>query len=316
MQKVVVIGEVLAEIMATQPGNGFTTPTPLLGPYPSGAPAIFIDQVAKLNHPCAIISAVGDDDFGKVNIDRLTSDGVDTSGILIDTDRPTGTAFVRYRTDGSRDFVFNIKHSACGSILRCDQILNVLETADHFHVMGSSLSSPELVQLNLETVAAVKSRGGSVSFDPNLRAELLDAPGMREAMIQILGQTDLFLPSDGELGLLTGTHNIADAIARVLALGVQAIVHKQGAKGATYHDQNGSRTAMGFVVDDIDPTGAGDCFGGAFTALWLRGADIDHALTLACAAGALSVTQLGPMEGTATLAQLESFISTTDRQLP
>ena len=62
--RIVTIGEILVEIMATQPGDGFRAPIELTGPYPSGAPAIFIDQVAKLGQPCAIISCVGDDDFG------------------------------------------------------------------------------------------------------------------------------------------------------------------------------------------------------------------------------------------------------------
>ena len=46
LNKVVTIGEILVEIMATEPGDGFLAPIPLVGPFPSGAPAIFIDQVA------------------------------------------------------------------------------------------------------------------------------------------------------------------------------------------------------------------------------------------------------------------------------
>ena len=53
MQKVITIGEILVEIMATTPGEGFLEPLSLIGPYPSGAPAIFIDQVAKLGQPAA-----------------------------------------------------------------------------------------------------------------------------------------------------------------------------------------------------------------------------------------------------------------------
>ena len=48
MLKVVTLGEVLVEIMADERGHGFREPLRLVGPFPSGAPAIFIDQVAKL----------------------------------------------------------------------------------------------------------------------------------------------------------------------------------------------------------------------------------------------------------------------------
>jgi sugar/nucleoside kinase (ribokinase family) len=118
MKKVVLVGEILAEIMADSLGAGFLEPIALAGPYPSGAPEIYIDQVAKLGQACAIIPAVGADDFGRVNLDRLTADGVDVSAVDVDPDRPTGTAFVRYRPDGSRSLVFNIKHSACGRLSR------------------------------------------------------------------------------------------------------------------------------------------------------------------------------------------------------
>jgi len=314
MQKIVVIGEILVEIMAVEPGNGFRGPIALEGPFPSGAPAIFIDQVARLGHPCAIVSMVGDDDFGRVNLDRLKADGVDTTGIGVHPDRPTGSAFVRYRPDGSRDFVYNIRHSACGFLPDAGAMRPVLESAGHFHVMGSSLSSPEFTRLNIETVRAVKARGGTVSFDPNLRKELLDAPGMREAMGTILRRTDLFLPSGDELTLLTEATDGAGAVAELLGQGVRAIVHKRGAEGVTYHDADGPRHAPGFRVEEIDPTGAGDCFGGAFVALWLRGGDVDAALTLACAAGARAVTRRGPMEGASTRAELDDFMTLTERR--
>src|ERR1035438_10339699 len=98
--------------MADERGHGFREPLRLVGPFPSGAPAIFIDQVAKLGQACGIIGCVGDDDFGRVNLDRLSHDGVDIKAVEVHPAYVTGSAFVRYRDDGNRDFVFNIKNSA------------------------------------------------------------------------------------------------------------------------------------------------------------------------------------------------------------
>ena len=95
MHKILTIGEILVEIIATEKGDGFRQATPLIGPYPSGAPAIFIDQVGKLGQAAAMISRVGNDDFGHVNLDRLKADGVDISGIAVDPLGTTGSAFVR-----------------------------------------------------------------------------------------------------------------------------------------------------------------------------------------------------------------------------
>jgi sugar/nucleoside kinase (ribokinase family) len=308
MKKIVVVGEILVEIMADHPGEGFLETIALTGPFPSGAPAIYIDQVAKMGQPCTIISSVGKDDFGRVNLDRLERDGVDTSGIAIDSERPTGTAFVRYREDGGRDFVFNIRHSACGRVPTLEVAQRLLDTADHLHVMGSSLSSPEFIEVNLTAARSLKERGGTVSFDPNLRKEILDSPGMREAMIKILAVTDVFLPSGEELFLLTQSTTAEGAVSELLGQGIDVIVHKQGADGARYYDRTGNHFAPGFAVREVDPTGAGDCFGGAFTTLWLRGEAPDKALRYANAAGALAVTQRGPMEGSTSLQDLEAFL--------
>lgn len=313
MKKIVVAGEILVEIMADTTGDGFRGPIALTGPYPSGAPAIFIDQVARMGQPCGIVSMVGNDDFGRLNTDRLAADGVDISAIGIDPDRPTGSAFVRYRADGSRDFVFNIRHSACGALPKSDAVDALLADADHLHVMGSSLSSPEIIAFNIDAAKGIRTRGGTVSFDPNLRKEILDAPGMAEAMQAILAATDLFLPSGDELTLLTSAKDDAGAVAELLSRGIRAIVHKRGSTGVDYYDQAGRHFEPAFKVQEVDPTGAGDCFGGAFTALWLRGEKINRALTLAAAAGALAVTKKGPMEGAATLDTIRAFAAAQGR---
>ena len=88
MKSILTIGEILVEIMATDKGDGFLEPVKLVGPFPSGAPAIFIDQAAKFGQPAAIIGCVGNDDFGRVNLDRLRRDGVNVEGIRIDPERP------------------------------------------------------------------------------------------------------------------------------------------------------------------------------------------------------------------------------------
>ena len=309
MKRIVVIGEILVEIMADTTGDGFGGPIALTGPYPSGAPAIFIDQVARLGQPCGIVSAVGDDDFGRLNIERLKRDGVDTSAIHLSTDRPTGTAFVRYRDTGERDFVFNIEHSACGQIRQSAASDAMVDGADHLHVMGSSLTSEAMIALNLDAAARIKSRGGTVSFDPNLRKEMLGDPKMRQAMKDVLASTDVFLPSGDEMALLTQSSDKTGALSEIFDLGVAAVVHKQGAQGAIHYEPQRAVAVSGIKVEEIDPTGAGDCFGGAFVTFWLRGLEPEQALRRAAAAGALAVTVRGPMEGAATLDQIEALLA-------
>ncbi len=68
----------------------------------------------------------------------------------IDPEAVTGSAFVRYRPDGSRAFVFNIKQSASGRIELDDAARAVLDRSDHLHVMGTALFSPRIVDIVLQ----------------------------------------------------------------------------------------------------------------------------------------------------------------------
>lgn len=49
------MGEMLVEIMRPRAGMALFTPGEFIGPFPSGAPAIFIDTVARLNHSAGIL---------------------------------------------------------------------------------------------------------------------------------------------------------------------------------------------------------------------------------------------------------------------
>lgn len=309
------VGEILVEIVATTPGQGFTEAQPLIGPYPSGAPAIFIDQCGRIGGAAAMIGAVGDDDFGRMNIDRLTRDGVDVSGITVNADFPTGSAFVRYRADGSRDFVFNIAKSAAAVFDLSTPVADVIGRAGHIHVMGSALTMPGARGMIEDAVQAIKQRGGSVSVDPNLRKELKIDPQTRDLFDRLVAQADLLLPSGEELELAAGVSGEAAAIARLFDLGVREIALKRGSAGASVFACDGTRVdAAAFRVTERDPTGAGDCFGGAYVACRRLGMTIDRVLTYANAAGARNVTVLGPMEGAGTRAELDAFIAQTERR--
>jgi len=313
-KRLVTAGEIVVEIMAVEVGQTFLSPGALVGPFPSGAPAIFIDQAARLGQRCGILAAVGDDEFGRLNVERLRSSGVDVSAIATLPGVPTGTAFVRYRTDGGRAFVYNIPLSASGRIAVTPAGAALLAGADHFHVMGSSLFSPAVVAVVEEAVRVVKARGGTVSFDPNIRPEMLDAPGMREALSSVLRSCDIFLPSGSELFLFTSAQDEAGAVAELLACGVRAVVLKKGAEGAVHYDRDGRTVRPAFAADEIDPTGAGDCFGAGFVCAWLRDAAPAEALDIANACGALAVGAKGPMSGTGTIEEVDRMLASNRKE--
>lgn len=225
------LGEILVEIMAATPGEGFLSPQPLIGPFPSGAPAIFIDQCATFGGQAAMIGAVGADDFGRMVLDRLRRDGVDVTAVATDPDAATGSAFVRYRADGSRDFVFNLARSAAASLEWNSAVQAVVARAGHLHVMGSALAMPQAAALIDRAWPEIRARGGTLSVDPNLRKELLRDRDMQDRLAGLVDQADLLLPSGPELMLVAGVEEEAAALDRLFARGVKAVVLKRGSRG-------------------------------------------------------------------------------------
>ncbi|MDQ5853997.1 MAG: carbohydrate kinase family protein, partial [Chloroflexota bacterium] len=69
----------------------------------------------------------------------------------------------------------------------------------------------------------------------------------------------------------------------------------------------------GFVVPEVDPTGAGDTFCAAFVVGLLDGLDPVVAARFANAAGALAVTRRGPMEGAPTREEVTQLLHTGPR---
>ncbi|HTJ91959.1 MAG TPA: sugar kinase [Pararobbsia sp.] len=309
---ILTMGEILVEIMATERGQSFREPGTLIGPYASGAPAIFIDQVARLGSTCAMIGCVGDDDFGTLNVERLRNDGVDVSGIAVVKGATTGSAFVTYRADGERDFIFNITNSASGQLSVAHLRDDLLRDCRHFHVMGSSLFSFRIIEAMKKVIETVKEHGGTVSFDPNIRKEMLRIPEMREALDFILDYTDVYLPSGHEVTLLASAKSERGAIDELLERGVREVVVKRGKDGCSFYDGTRELSVPALAVDEIDPTGAGDCFGATYVASRSQGMDVERALRYASASGARAVTFRGPMEGTASYAELDAMLEQSE----
>ena len=59
--EIIAIGEILVEVMRTEVDQPLDRPALFTGPYPSGAPAIFASQAARLGHKTGMIGAIGRD---------------------------------------------------------------------------------------------------------------------------------------------------------------------------------------------------------------------------------------------------------------
>lgn len=308
------LGELLVEFVATDRGTGHLVPTDYRGPFPSGAPGIFIDQAARLRARTIFAGAVGDDAFGKVLLRRLESNGVSLTLIRIVPGVPTGSAFVGYNDDGSRDFVFNIAHSAAARFPRGDEAVDAFVgyATRVFHISGSTLGDPEMRAAAIAIALALDRAGVMLSFDPNVRKELLGDAGYLDDVRALLALATYVLPSEDDIAALFPGEPFEALAARLLAGRASHVVLKRGADGCCGIDHTGELLSVpAHRVAVLDPTGAGDCFCATFVALLASGQfSFAEALVRANAAGALAVRQVGPMEGNSDLATIENFLAT------
>lgn len=308
MPEIVTIGEILVEIMAEKKEQTFLQPGVFCGPFPSGAPAIFADQAARMGASCGMISRVGEDDFGRLNLKRLRADGVDVSHVTVDPDRLTGIAFVTYREDGGRTFIYHFRDSAVGRFRLMEMDETYLIGAKYLHIMGCTLlASPQLAQAASRGVELAVKHGVKVSFDPNIRPELIRDEETRQIFDVILRQADLILTGVEELQQITGCGNTEDGVARLLETADMVVV-KNGSRDTVLYRQGSRIPVASFPAKEVDPTGAGDCFDGAFIAALVQGHKPEEAVRYGCAAGALAVQQKGPMEGAAWKKEIEALV--------
>ncbi|MGI6208778.1 MAG: sugar kinase [Anaerolineae bacterium] len=305
--EIIAVGEALVEIMRPERELPLDRPGPFVGPFPSGAPAIFADAAARLGAKAGFIGVVGEDDFGLCLRRRLEQDGVDLSCLRRSSEHTTGCAFVAYFADGSRRFIFHLRHAAAGTLGPEDVQPAYVQGARFLHVMGSALAlSDSAREACYRAVRLAKAAGVRVSLDPNLRPELLGLDQVRKVCAPVLEAADVVLPSGAEARMLTGAASDEEA-ARELASRGRIVALKRGAEGSTVYSGPDAFAVPSFPVEEVDPTGAGDCYDAAFLVGLLRGWDLPRVARFANAVGALSVTKLGPMEGAPDLASALSL---------
>lgn len=309
MYDIITIGEILVEILTDHVGQKLSEPGKLLGPYPSGAPAIAIDQAGRMGAKAAIIAKVGADDFGKLNLDRLSSDGVDTSHVIQTAGNSTGTAFVTYFENGDRQFIFHFTHAACGELSREDIDEDAIRSSRYLHIMGCSITgSPSMGDAIIHAVRIARDSGVKISFDPNIRPELLSGKIM-DYYKEIIDSCDVLLTGKSELRILFG--DPSEAVSKLLEQKDRIVIVKDGSRGTELHTRGKAFYTDTYPATEVDPTGAGDCFDGTFLAMICQGSDLRTAVNYANAAGAMAVSKRGPMEGNCFRATLDEFLKNT-----
>ncbi len=313
MAEIMIMGELLVEIMRAEEDVALDeTGAYFRGPFPSGAPGIFASTAARLGHSTGIISGVGNDDFGKNILNRLKAVGVDTTRVLVRDDGSTGTAFVTYFADGERKFIFHIDHTPA-VMAKAPDNLDGLEDTKYFHVMGCSLmASPAFGKEIVKTMHMLKAQGTKISFDPNVRLEMLKNPASMDIVHEVYRNATIFMPGRSEIRMITGEEDLEKAVPKAFDdnADLELVVLKNGSEGSKVYTREGLVQTMGvYKVEQLDATGAGDSYDAAFICGLAQGLDLKKAVQMGAAAGALNAAAFGPMEGDISIETVEKMIA-------
>lgn len=307
-QRIVAIGELLVELIPSQPDGKLEAPGSMIKTA-SGSSGIFICAVAKLGRESGFIGQLGQDKLSQFVKEMVAKQGVDISKVKIAEEGQIGLAFVEYLEHG-RNFQF-YRENSVGSQLNEDGVDEqyIKESAAiHYSGMLLELSDSMRAACN-KAVAIAKANQVIVSFDPNIRKELLKKAGAIERLKLAISNADVISPTLEEAQFITGEEEIDKVIERLHIMGPTVVVITRDEKGAIYSCGGTKITQEGRKVNAVDPTGAGDTFAAALITGILNGWDLHKIALFTNCAGALATTTQGTI-GLAlpTLEQVKSFM--------
>lgn len=257
---VVAMGELLVDFTE----NGISEQgNPILEANPGGAPCNVLSMLQRLGKKTAFIGKVGQDAFGKMLIDVVREQGINTDNLLVDEAVPTTLAFVHTEKDGDRSFSF-YRNPGADMMLRWNEIHEeLLGDTKIFHFGTLSMTDEQIANTTKKAVQKAKKDGAIISFDPNLRPPLWK--NLEDAKYQMwygISHCDILKISDDEIAFLTDTTDIDAGVAEILEKFSPALIcatmGKHGSKA--YYNGKSVFCAPFLREDTIETTGAGDTF--------------------------------------------------------
>ena len=281
---------------------------------PGGAPANVAVAISRLGGDTAFFGRAGQDPLGRFMKQTLTDEKVNTDDMLLDEAQRTSTVIVDLDDDGERSFTFMVKPSA-------DQFFSIEDIpkftyGQWMHSCSIALANEPSRSATLEAMQRMKSAGGYISFDPNLREEVWAEPSqIKEVVMSAVELADVVKFSEEELTFLTGTETLDSALDELNAAPNKLIIVTLGARGALAVYNGERRLIEGTKVEQvIDTTGAGDAFVGGLLAKlsqsddWCSWSQVEAAVHWGNACGALATTQKGAMTALPSLQQLTELV--------
>lgn len=316
MYDILAFGEMLIDftpVGISEAGN------PLFERNPGGGPANMICAAAKMGASTAFIGKVGSDPFGQALRETLEKNGVEATGLILDSEYPTTLAFVHLSENGERSFSF-YRHGGADTMYDPSEIpLTALDNSRYFFCSSVMMAEGPSRQSSFALLESAHEKGIPVVFDPNLRPNLwAQAEEMRKVVLQALPYADIVKVSEEEAQFLTemdATEPAAEMLLRTYSPSLLLVTC--GSRGCLAYCRGRQRHYPGFAVQAVDTTAAGDTFTGAFLAKLAASGkdlvtlcldDLDPMVTAANAAGALTTTRKGSISALPRGEEVDQFL--------
>lgn len=290
--------DILGVIDAMPPLGGCafgTTPSMHLG----GAGLNTAFAAHKLGLRTTFVSKIGRDFWGDWAIKAIAEHGLDVAKIVRSEKWPTGTVFTAL-IQGERTFFAFRKTAADNHVLPSDIEDMHLECGNVFLSGTVVFESDESFATYMKLIENLHAGGARVFFDPNVRPNNSISSARVE---RVLRSTDVFLPSEAELGIVFGGSSENMIIESILARGVKEIWIKRGARGAELATGEGRIAFPPAKAVVIDTTGAGDAFDGCIIWAYQKGFPHSKIGKYANAYAGLSTEKIGAGEIYPSMAQ-------------
>jgi sugar/nucleoside kinase (ribokinase family) len=225
-----------------------------------GGSASFFSTAASYFAPVRLVAVVGED-MPEQHLSFLGSRGVDLTGL----ERAKGKTF-RWKGRYSQDLA---------SRTTLDTQLNVF--ADFKPRLPEEWRDAEFLflgnihpSLQLDVLTQVRKPRLVAMDTMNFWIE-----GELGNLSKVLERVDLLVVNDEEARLLSKEHNLPRAARAIRAMGPKTVIVKRGESGALLFHEHGVFAAPAYPLEKVvDPTGAGDTFGGGFMGYLARVRDI------------------------------------------
>ncbi len=312
------MGVVLVDMFPAEKGKTLDQVTAFI-PKPGGAPANIAVALARQGFPSAFIGKVGKDPFGKLLINILKNEGVNTVGVIEDPSIKTTIAFIAQPDPYHSEFVFyRFTGSGRSNSLNTAR-RKLISSCAVFHFDSPGLSetqSREGISASLELAG---NSGAIISFDINYRPNLWDDPNQAVEWIEkYLPRADVVKLNEVELKLLTGSDDPIIGAPSLLSRGPKLVIVTLGENGSWYFTKSVQGFVPPFRVETEDATGCGDAFlSGILGKIvesqvplydLLSWEVLNEILTYASAVGAITATKVGAIPALPDADTIQAFL--------